>query len=39
MYAIENKDLEFVNFLLEKKADPNKKCKFGNTPMHFAFKY
>ena len=30
--------MDFIKFLLVKGADPNFKCKDGNTPMHIAFK-
>ena len=30
--------MDFIKFLLVKGADPNFKCKDGNTPVHIAFK-
>jgi ankyrin repeat protein len=37
MYSVRKDDTNFVNFLLEKRANPNIKGKDGNTATHLAF--
>ena len=33
-YAVNNKNTEFVKWLIEKGAKPNVVCEHGNTPVH-----
>lgn len=36
-YATQNKDREFIEFLLDLKADVNIQCEEGNAPIHLVF--
>lgn len=36
-YAVKNSNLEITKLLLDIGADINKKCEFGNAPLHQAF--
>jgi ankyrin repeat protein len=36
-YCVLNEDVPFIEWLLQKKSNPNFICTGGNTPLHIAF--